>query len=88
MSDEQAECRGCRRKLDGKPYSMGGSAYVPDTKTRNRPYGVRALGHFYGGYVCSPTCNRRVFTEMKSHNVSSSEDASRMRDGDDYFANQ
>lgn len=85
---ETAVCRGCGRELDGKPYHMGGSAYVPGTKTRSRPHGVRALSHFYGGYVCSPGCNRRVFSEMQSHNVYSSEDARRMRDGDDYFANQ
>ena len=85
---ETAVCRGCGRELDGKPYYMGGSAYVPGTKTQNRPYGVKAMGHFYGGFVCSRGCNRRVFAEMKSHNVYSSEDAARMLAGDAYFENQ
>lgn len=82
---ETAMCRGCGRELDGKPFYMGGSAYVPGTKTRSRPYGVQALSHFYGGYVCSASCNRRVFTEMSGHSVWSSDDAQRMRDGDAYF---
>lgn len=82
---ETAVCRGCGRVLDGKPYHCGGSAYVPGTKTRSNPSGVKALCHFYGGFVCSAGCNRRVFNDMASHNVYSSEDARRMRDGDKYF---
>lgn len=85
MSDDEATCRGCGKTLEGSPYWKGGSAYVPGTQTRNRPYGIRALGHFYGGWVCSASCNRRVFKDMQSHNVSSSEDARRMLDGDRYF---
>jgi ribosomal protein L34E len=83
--DETAKCRGCGRALEGSPYWKGGNAYVPGTKTRNRPYGVRAMGHWYGGWVCSASCNRRVFKDMQSQNVYSSEDARRMLDGDKYF---
>lgn len=82
MTDDVAECRGCRRELEGSPYWKGGGAYVPSTGRKPR---IRAMGHFYGGWVCSASCNRRVFREMQSANVASSEDDRRMRDGDRYF---
>jgi hypothetical protein len=58
MSEEQATCRGCGRVLRGKPYHMGGDAYIPET-------GERARKNFYGGYVCSPGCDRRSSLELE-----------------------
>jgi hypothetical protein len=58
MSDT-AVCRGCRRVLSGKPYHMGGDAYVPGPKLE------RAKVNFYGGYVCSPDCDRRASLELE-----------------------
>lgn len=88
MCEEKATCRGCGRELAGKAFHLGGSAYVPGTKTRSRPYGVKAMDHFYGGYVCSAACNARVFREMTALNVWSSEDAARIRHGNEYFERQ
>lgn len=48
-----AECRGCARRLIGKPYYMGGPAYIPETRERARV-------NFFGGFVCSLACDRRV----------------------------
>ena len=47
---ETAECRHCRRELKGKPYYMGGPAYIPET-------GKRARVNHYGGFVCSRECD-------------------------------
>ena len=57
--DEHATCRGCGRVLRGKPYWMGGSAYIPET-------GERAAVNHFGGYVCSENCDRRACLEMLS----------------------
>lgn len=51
---ESAKCRGCGRKLIGKPYHMGGGAYLPGPKMEP------ARVNFYGGYVCSEDCDRRA----------------------------
>lgn len=56
---EGAKCRGCRRKLRGKPYYLGGSAYIPGT-------GEKAKINHYGGYVCSRQCDVRVCVDMAS----------------------
>lgn len=50
---EKAECRGCKRELIGKPFYMGGCAYLPGTMRR-------CPANHFGGYVCSPDCDRRV----------------------------
>lgn len=50
MAEETAECRGCGKALRGKPYHMGGDAYLPDTNER-------AKVNHYGGFVCSRTCD-------------------------------
>lgn len=55
---EIAECRGCRKELRGSPYHLGGSAYDPVT-------GYRAKPNHYGGWVCSPTCDRKASLELE-----------------------
>lgn len=85
MSEDTETCRHCKRALRGT--QNGRDQWVPGTETRSRPSGIRALWHFYGGWVCSRQCNRGVFATMRNANVWSSDDAQRMRDGDDYFAN-
>jgi hypothetical protein len=54
-----AICRGCRKKLIGKPYHLGGGAYDPVTLKSCK------VNH-YGGYVCSPECDYRVSLDMLS----------------------
>jgi len=54
MSDEVATCRNCGKELRGKPYYMGGRAYLP------LPKGGQAPVNFYGGYVCSRQCDYRA----------------------------
>lgn len=58
--DEVACCRGCGRLLDGKPYSRGGSAYVPHDNPNARGPRVQAKACHYGGYVCSQSCDVRA----------------------------
>lgn len=59
METETAECRGCRIKLNGKPYYMGGRAYHPKTKEQARV-------NYYGGFVCSERCDFKVCIDMES----------------------
>lgn len=54
-----AECRGCRKALRGKPYGMGGRAYLP------LPKGGEAKINHYGGYVCSPECDRKASLQLE-----------------------
>ncbi len=56
---ETAKCRGCRRVLIGKPYHMGGPAFIPGPKHE------QAKVNFYGGYVCSQDCDRRASLELE-----------------------
>ena len=53
-TEETAECRGCGKALRGKPYYMGGSAYLPLSEG-----GGQAKVNFYGGFVCSRSCDYR-----------------------------
>ena len=57
-SEETAECRGCRMKLRGKPYYMGGRAYHPVT-------GAECKINYYGGFVCSRECDFRSSLELE-----------------------
>ena len=57
-TQETATCRGCGRKLDGKPFYMGGNARIPET-------GKQAKKNFYGGYVCSYQCDFRSSLELE-----------------------
>lgn len=58
--EEQAECRGCGKALIGKPFYMGGSAYLPGKSMKP------AKVNHYGGFVCSPECDYRVSVDMHS----------------------
>lgn len=55
--------------LRGKPYHLGGQAYLP------LPKGGPAKVNHYGGWVCSPECDQRVFREMRAQNVWGSTEA-------------
>lgn len=66
--DDKARCRGCHRQLDGHPYYTGKPAYLPET-------GRQALSHYFGGWVCSANCERRVFEDMKQSGVWGSTEA-------------
>jgi hypothetical protein len=57
-NEEKATCRGCGKELIGKPYFMGGGAYMPKTM---EPVKV----NFYGGYVCSENCDRNASLELE-----------------------
>jgi hypothetical protein len=57
--NETAVCRGCGRKLNGKPYYMGGAAYHPET-------GERCKVNHYGGFVCSRQCDKRASHELEN----------------------
>lgn len=56
---EVARCRNCHAELIGKPDYAGGTAYHPVTKER-------CPRNFYGGFVCSEDCDRKVLFEMES----------------------
>ena len=56
--EETATCRGCRRSLRGKPYRFGGRAFDPRT-------GEEVKENFYGGFVCSPSCDHRASLELE-----------------------
>lgn len=57
--NEPAKCRGCGRVLIGKPYYMGGPAFIPGPKHE------QAKVNHYGGYVCSEACDRRASLELE-----------------------
>ena len=57
-SNEYAVCRNCGTRLDGQPYHLGGEAYLSDGKLARK--------NWYGGYVCSKTCDIAATLEMKS----------------------
>lgn len=58
MQQEVATCRGCGRILKGKPYYMGGQAYIPGTNKE-------AKCNYYGGYVCSESCDIHACLELE-----------------------
>lgn len=57
--EEAAECCWCRTKLRGQPYHKGGIAYLP------LPKGGRAPVNYYGGYVCSRSCDYRASLDLE-----------------------
>lgn len=76
-----ATCRGCRRELRGAPYHAGGPAYLPLEEG-----GGRAVAHYFGGWVCSAACDRKVFREMKEQNVWGSTEERLMQTADQRHA--
>ena len=60
MSEEKATCRNCGKELIGKPYYMGGGAYI---KKRGVLEAV-PVNH-YGGYVCSYACDYKASLELE-----------------------
>jgi len=57
VKDSQATCRHCSRVLIGRAYQYGGAAYIPNAQGRA---GRRAPVNYYGGYVCSRSCDYRA----------------------------
>jgi hypothetical protein len=78
MSDDKATCRGCHRELRGSPYYTGKPAFI-------RPH-VRALAHYFGGWVCSASCEVRVFKDMRDAGVWGSTEARLMASAHDRHA--
>lgn len=60
MPEETAECRHCGLKLRGKPYHLGGPAYLP------LPKGGLAKRNFYGGWVCSKQCDWEAAMDLEA----------------------
>lgn len=60
-TDTQAVCRGCGRKLEGSPYWKGGRAAV----WVNGRYSHAAKANYYGGWVCSRSCDYRASLELE-----------------------
>jgi hypothetical protein len=58
--NETAKCRGCGKILKGKPYHLGRS-YVTDPATKKQ-----VKESFYGGYVCSYTCDYESCLKMQN----------------------
>lgn len=58
MEKEKAKCRGCGKELKGDAYRYGGRAY--DLVT-----GKEAKKNYYGGFVCSYTCDHRSSLELE-----------------------
>lgn len=61
-TDTQAVCRGCGKRLGGSPYWKGGAAYVMNDKGG---YRHAARRNYYGGWVCSRTCDYRASLELE-----------------------
>lgn len=61
MTEETAVCRGCKKVLRGAPYHLSktGRAYDPDT-------GKAAKINYFGGFVCSRSCDYRSSLELES----------------------
>lgn len=57
-NNELATCRCCGKVLKGKPYYTGHPAYHPETNDRCKV-------NFYGGFVCSSTCDRNASLELE-----------------------
>lgn len=57
--DTKASCRHCGKELRGEPFYKGGIAYLP------LPKGGRAPVNYYGGYVCSRSCDYRTSLELE-----------------------
>lgn len=55
MTDETAICRNCNKELMGKPYHLGGAAYI-----RRDGFLTQVPVNFYGGFVCSRNCDIEV----------------------------
>lgn len=61
-TDTQAVCRGCGQHLGGNPYWKGGSAHV---KRADGGYKHAAKANWYGGWVCSRSCDYRAALELE-----------------------
>jgi hypothetical protein len=68
-SEDSACCRGCGKVLRGKPYYMGGIAYLPLEEG-----GGQAKTCLYGGFVCSRSCDVKACLaleqSMPGHGIS------------------
>lgn len=60
-TDTQAVCRGCGKHLTGDPYWKGGRASV----WINGRYSHTAKANYFGGWVCSRSCDYRASLELE-----------------------
>jgi hypothetical protein len=56
--EEPARCRWCRAVLHGRAYQFGGPAFL-------KLGGKEAPVNYYGGYVCSRSCDYRACLELE-----------------------
>jgi hypothetical protein len=61
-TDTQAVCRGCGRLLKGSPYFKGGRASV---MRADGSYSHAAKVNYFGGWVCSRSCDYRASLELE-----------------------
>ena len=59
---EHATCRHCGKVLIGKNYCFGGAAHIPNAQGG---LGARAPINYYGGYVCSRSCDYRASLSLE-----------------------
>lgn len=64
-TDTTPVCRGCGRQLQGSPYFKGGRAYVPADQPRHEFDRKPAKANYYGGWVCSRSCDIRASLELE-----------------------
>lgn len=62
MPDSNAECRGCGRAMLGEPYHTGKSAWIMNSRRHGL---VRAPQCYYGGHVCSESCDTIACRELE-----------------------
>lgn len=60
--EDRATCRNCGRVLLGRNYCYGGRAGIPDADGR---YLRDAPRNYYGGYVCSRSCDYRACLDLE-----------------------
>lgn len=60
-TETQAVCRGCGKHLHGSPYFKGGHASV----WIDEKYSHEAKVNYFGGWVCSRSCDYRASLELE-----------------------
>lgn len=60
--EDRATCRNCSRVLIGRNYCYGGRAGIPGADGR---YLREAPTNYYGGFVCSRSCDYRACLDLE-----------------------
>lgn len=63
-NSETDECRYCKLILIGKPYYLGGVCAYFREYSNNKRYEAKI--NWYGGFVCSRTCDEKACLAMQS----------------------